>query len=156
MFTLKFFEYIDLVFKNHFDFRFFEALQFEGDGFIILFVFGFDYFTEAALAEEFLDFVVGLEEGVLAEGGQGIGGSLLFHLDYIIMEDYLVIIFSIFGGLGLVIEKMAERVEGDVFLILTLSFQYIFFRIFIIMIKSCKYSFKNNHDKVIKHPQNYL
>ena len=63
---MKFFEDINLVFKDHFDFRFFEALQFESNGFIVLFVFGFDYFAEAALAEEFLDFVVGLEVGVLA------------------------------------------------------------------------------------------
>ena len=100
-FTLKFFEDINLVFKDHFDFRFFEALQFESNGFIVLFVFGFDYFAEAALAEEFLDFVVGLEVGVLAQGGQGICGSLLFHLDYIIMEDYLVIFFYCWGtGVG--------------------------------------------------------
>ena len=139
MFALEFFEDIDLVFEDHFDFRFFEALQFEGDCFIVLFVFGFDYFAEAALAEEFLDFVVGLEVGVLAQGGQGVGGSLLFHLDYITMEEYLVIYFSIFVDWGWLLKSgFKELRKKDMFMILILSFGVIFFMIFIY-----------HHDKII-------
>ena len=33
------------------------------------------------------------------------------------MEDYLVIFFSIVGGLGLATGKRVERVEGNVFMI---------------------------------------